>query len=297
MKGFQRFNKYIILSLFVILVGVLVLDFNFSQIQAPRVLGDATVSFPDYPVVKTSVWPSISAKGAVIIDADSKAVLYSKNESLRFSTASTSKIMTALTALEYFGLNDILTVKKATSEGSILGLKEGEKISFENLLYGMLLPSANDAAFAVAQNYPSDFVRAMNKNAVKFNLYNTHFEDPAGLLDDQDYTTPLDLGRLAAVAIKNPEFVKIVSTKEKTIMDESGKEYRLKNLNKLLGVDGIFGIKTGTTEAAGEVLVTSKKMGEHTIIIVVMGSEGRFQDTEKLLRTINGNITYSPIRP
>lgn len=269
-----------------------------SDLQESKVLGvESFVGKTEYPILRTNLSPQISAVGAVVIDADSDVVLYSKNPDLRFSSASTAKIMTALTSLEYFNLNDFLTVKNATSEGVVLGLKSGQKIKFEDLLYALLLPSANDMAFTIAQNYgpEGDFVKKMNQNASKFNLYNTHYADPAGLEDDGDYTTPLDLARLSAIAIKNETFAKIVSTKEKTISDVEGDSYSLKNLNKLLGIDDVNGVKTGTTEGAGQVLVTSKKEGNHTIIIVVMNSQDRFLDTEKLLNMVSGNITYLPI--
>ena len=252
-----------------------------------------------FPVLKTEFVPFISANGAVIMDADSKTVLFAKNPQLRFSPASTTKIMTALTALEYFKPGDILTVKTATSDGVVLGLEKGEKMTFENLLYALLLPSANDAALAISENYPGGenaFVNKMNENAKKFNLFNTHYQDPAGLLDDGDYTTPVDLARLASQAIKNPEFAKIVSTKNKTITDISGYNvYSLNNLNKLLGIDGVYGVKTGYTEEAGQVLVTSKLENGHTIILIVMSSEDRFFDTEKLLDLVSGNLTYLSI--
>jgi D-alanyl-D-alanine carboxypeptidase (penicillin-binding protein 5/6) len=227
--------------------------------------------------------------------------LFAKNPELRFSPASTTKIMTALTALAYFKPSDILTVKTATSDGAVLGLQQGEKMTFENLLYALLLPSANDAALAISENYPggeSAFVNAMNENARKFNLFNTHYQDPAGLLDDGDYTTPVDLARLASVAIKNPEFVKIVSTKSRTIRDASGggNVYALDNLNKLLGIDGVYGVKTGYTEEAGQVLVTSKLENGHTIILIVMSSDDRFLDTQRLLDLVSGNISYLSIR-
>lgn len=290
-------NYLVLLSILFLVFG---LDYKVSSsLQLPKVLGEERSVVTDYPILRINISPQISAMGAVVMDVDSKVVLYSKNPNLRFSSASTAKIMTALTALEHFKLDDVLTVKNATSEGVILGLKDGQKITFGNLLYGLLLPSANDVAFAIAQNYSSkdDFVKKMNQNAVKFNLYNTHYQDPAGLEDDGDYTTPLDLARLSSIAIKNEVFSSVVSTKEKTIADLNGNVFQLKNLNKLLGFDGVDGIKTGTTAGAGQVLVTSKVEGNHTVIIVVMGSEDRFLDTEKLLTAISGNITYLPIRP
>lgn len=300
MKGFQKLGIKVYLGLLLVAVLLFALDFSIrSDIKGKRVLGvSVSGEQADYPVLHNQYKPQISAKGAIVMDADSGVVLFSKNPDLRFSPASTTKIMTALTALSYFKPNDLLTVRDASTEGVILGLQTGQKLSFKNLLYALLLPSANDVAFTLAQNFPNStkgFVTKMNQNALKFNLYNTHYNDPAGLDDDGDYTTPLDLARLASIAIKNKTFAKIVSTKEKTIEDTSGNGYLLKNLNKLLGIDDINGIKTGTTEGAGEVLVTSRKVGDHTTIIVVMDSQDRYSDTQKLLSLISGNITYLPI--
>jgi D-alanyl-D-alanine carboxypeptidase (penicillin-binding protein 5/6) len=253
------------------------------------------------PIIKTEFVPVISAKAAIIMDADSKVVLYSKNPGLKGSTASTAKIMTALTAVDYFKLSDTLTVKEATDEGSILGLVAGEKMTFQNLLYAMLLPSANDAALTISQNYPGEeqvFVKVMNEKAKALELKNTHYADPAGLLDEGDYTTPFDMARLASFAVQNQTLKKIVGTKTKVISDKSGAlTYPLVNLNKLLGIDGVNGVKTGYTEEAGQVLVTSKDEKGKTIIIVVMNSEDRFLDTTKLLDLVSNNLTYLSIHP
>lgn len=294
MKGFPLSPKtYSILLL--ILASVFLLDLKAaSGVGRINVLGAETEVVTDYPILRREINPILSAKGVVVMDADSKVVLFSKNENLRFSSASTTKIMTALIALDKFSLSDILTVNSGPVEGVNLGLKEGQKIIFEDLLYALLLPSANDAAFVIAQNYGDNFVKKMNETAAKLSLYNTSYEDPAGLEDDGDYTTPLDLARLASIAIKNETFSKIVGTKEKTIV--MGEEnFTVKNLNKLLGTSGIVGIKTGTTIGAGQVLVTSKKEGQHTLIIVVMGSEDRYLDTQRILNELEGNLTYLPI--
>ena len=301
MKGFLKLKVKgkIYLVLFLVFTLLFVADFKVrSSLKEEKVLGTKeSFESSEYPVLKKTFVPEITAKGAVIMDADSKVVLYSKNSDLRFSSASTAKIMTALTALDFFKLDDFLTVQNPRVEGVTLGLKSGQKITFENLLYGLLLPSANDTAFIIAQNFTSEkeFVNKMNQNARKFNLINTHYEDPAGLEDDGDYTTPLDLARLSSLAIKNETFAKIVATKEKVIVDSEGNEYALKNLNKLLG-ENVTGIKTGTTTGAGQVLVISKKEGDHTIIIVVMGSSDRFLDTKILMNMVSDNISYLPIR-
>ncbi len=254
-----------------------------------------------YPVISRDFLPDISAQAAVVMDNDSKVILYEKNPEIRFSPASTTKIMTALVSLGYFHLDDILTVKMPFSEGSVIGLLQGERLTFENMLYLMLLPSANDSAHAIAQNYPGGeeaFVAKMNEKAQELSLTNTHFGDPAGLQDDANFTTAKDLARLASVAIKNKNFARIVDTKTKTIesVDRSF-GYNVNNLNKLLGLYGVSGVKTGYTEEAGEVLVTSTVIKGHSVILVVMRSTNRFADTEKLLQLISENVNYLSIHP
>ncbi len=254
-----------------------------------------------YPVISRDFLPEVSAQAAVVMDNDSKVVLYEKNPEIRFSPASTTKIMTALVGLDYYNLGDTLTVMMPFTEGSVLGLTQGERITFENLLYAMLLPSANDSAHVIAQNYPGGeeaFIAKMNKKAQSLSLNNTHFGDPAGLQDDANFTTAKDLARLASVAIKNKTFAKIVDTKTKVITSvDRSFVYNINNLNKLLGLYGVSGIKTGYTEEAGEVLVTSTIIKGHSVIIVVMRSENRFADTEKLLQLISENVNYLSIHP
>lgn len=245
----------------------------------------------------------ISAESYIVMDDDSKVVLLSKNENFRFPLASTTKIMTALVALDYFKFNDILTVKTKIVEGSVVGFETGEKFYLEDMLYAMLLPSGNDAALAIAQNYmggETEFVEKMNEKAKSLNLYNTHFSDTTGLSDDSDYTTVVDLARLSSVAIKNSVIKKITSTKQKEISTIDGKKtYSFSNLNKLLGIDGINGIKTGYTDEAGGVLATSRtdERNGKNLIIVVMKSQDRFSDTQKLVSLFNGRITYLSIHP
>jgi len=318
MKNFQILNKnlfhniiYFFLPLFLLILALILfsLDTYFKEsllkIQIlPSPLPPLTVS--RYPILKQQFSPLISAKGAVIVDPETKVVLFAKNPNLRFSSASTTKIMTAITALQAFSLNQEMVVFEHINDGSVIGLKIHERMTFENLLYGMLLPSGNDAALTIAQNYQGglkEFIKKMNQNAKDWYLYNTHFEDPTGL-DDGNFTTSVDLARLASVAKKNPTFSKVVSTKNKIITDVSGTEkYDLENLNKLLGIDGIDGIKTGYTEEAGQVLVTSKtyfdplENKKRSIIVVVMGSQDRFSDTQNLLNLASGNITYLSIHP
>ncbi|MBF8250184.1 MAG: Peptidase protein [Candidatus Levybacteria bacterium] len=254
-----------------------------------------------YPVFKYSINPDLTAKAIIIMDKDSKTVLFAKNPNLLFSMASTTKIMTALVALDYYKMDDVLTIQTENVEGVNVGFKVGEKLKFADILYAMLLPSGNDAALALAQNYPGGkdaFVKKMNEMAHLFHLNNTNFADSIGLEDSRDYTTPLDLARLASKTMENEIFAKIVATKAWEITDVTGgNKYSLTNLNKLLGIQGVNGVKTGYTTEAGQVLVTSKKEGDHTLIIIVMDSQDRFFDTSKLLYKISGNVNYLSIHP
>lgn len=243
-----------------------------------------------------SLSETVSSQAMVVIDKDTKSVLLQRNEAVRFPMASTTKIMTALTALAYYHPDDVLTIYTDTVEGAAVGFKKNERVTFVDMLYGMMLPSGNDAATAIAENYPGGkeaFVVQMNNNAQALHLYDTHYADATGLNDGGNYTTALDLARLAAYAMDNPFLAEVVATKQKTITNvDKTATYTLTNLNRLLGKDGIVGVKTGFTEQAGEVLVTAKKQDGHTLIIVIMKSKDRFSDTEDVLATVEKNISF-----
>jgi D-alanyl-D-alanine carboxypeptidase len=287
----------ILLLLFLSLVltnVILVLRTRQQEIQTAPSL--PAVSFAAYPQVHVLTQPVLSAKTAIALDRDSQVVLFEKNARIRFSTASTAKIMTALVALDHYALDDVLRIQTAYVEGSGLRFQVGEQFRFEDLLYAMLLPSANDAAVALADNYPGGkvaFVAKMNEKAEQLHLSDTHFIDPIGIEDDGDYTTALDLARLATVASHDVIFSRITGTQNKLITNRAfTRSYPLQNLNKLLGYNGVIGMKTGTTEGAGEVLVTSAIINNHPVIIIVMNSTQRFIDTQMLLEFIKENVSY-----
>lgn len=256
-----------------------------------------TETIAPYPLITKPYTPVLSAESAVIMDNESKVFIYEKNALLRFPMASTTKLMTALVALEAFTLQDTLLVFSDNAAGSVIGIRKGEQYSLESLLYAMLLPSANDAAQAIADNYPGGrkaFVSRMNEKAKELSLYDTVYFDPAGLEDEGNYTTAKDLARLASYAITDKTISKITSTKYSTITDRSGAhQIALQNLNELLGINGIVGIKTGFTEGARGVLTTARKDSEgHVQILVVMRSADRFADTLQLTNLITGNLSY-----
>lgn len=237
---------------------------------------------------------NVGSRAFIIYDADARSVILGKNEKLRFAPASTVKIMAALIILEHYNLDQIITaVNIGSVKGSKMGLEEGEQMSVFNLLYGMMLPSGNDAAYVLAQNFAGgqeSFVAAMNEKARAFSLTNTKFVDPDGY-DNSNYTTAFDLARLAAFAIENPTLAKIVSTRQISVTDASGKiVHNLKNLNELLGIDHVTGIKTGFTDEAGGVLVTSVEKDARRYIIVVLNSSDRFADTKNVIDAVINKI-------
>lgn len=255
-----------------------------------------TIVLSDYPYLTDFFPPNISAKSAIILEAGSNAVLYSKNPELRLSMASTAKIMTSLVGSEYYSPNSVLKIHTPQVEGSNLGFRKNEEYYYIDLLKAMFLPSSNEAAYAIAENYPGgieNFVKRMNEKALSLGLSNTHFKDPAGLDDDENYSNVYELARVSSQLSRHPELKKIVSMTTADIKDITGThKMRFGNLNKLLGKDGVNGIKTGTTYGAGEVLVTSKNVGNHTFIIVVMKSTNRFDDTLQLLSLLSNKLEF-----
>lgn len=257
-----------------------------------------------YPVNKTGIYPGseVSASGIVILDVSSSVYLYMRNESISFAPASTTKLMTALVALDGYELDDILTVRSVRSDGQDMGLVPGERVTVENLLYGLLIQSGNDAAYVLADNYPggdAKFIEKMNAKGKDLSLLETSFTNPAGYDDALHKTTPKDLANLAKIALSNKTIAKMVAIPQITISDITHTYFHsLVNVNELLGkVPGVGGIKTGWTEEAGENLVTLIDRGGHPVIIVLLHSKDRFKETKKLIDWVYGNYEWQNLEP
>ncbi len=256
-----------------------------------------------YPVdQKVSPPPSLSAHSVIALDVNSMVPLYEKEADQKLFPASTTKIMTALVALEHYPLDQVITVGKTKVDGNLIGLLPGERITVENLLYGALVGSGNDAAQAVAEGFPggsSAFVEAMNKKAKDLQLLNSHFTNPVGLDEEGHYSTAQDLARLTVEAVKNPIFVRIVSTSAVVVSDVTGKtNHFLKNTNELIGrLEGVKGVKTGWTQNAGECLIALTERKGEKILTVVLGSEDRFGETQKLIEWIFTNFSWETVAP
>lgn len=231
----------------------------------------------------------ISAEAAVVIEADSGRIIWKKAENKRLPMASTTKIMSVLLTLESGDIDSEFTVDREAvhTEGSSMGLREGDIVSKRDLCIGMLLPSGNDAAncaaVRVGGNIP-DFVRMMNARAAEMGLMSTHFVTPSGLHDDEHYSTAYDMAVLASYALKNPDFSAICS--EQTIaLDYGDPPYRrhLSNTNKLLKMyDGCIGVKTGFTDEAGRCLVSAAERDGIRLICVTLDAPDDWNDHTKL---------------
>ncbi len=233
---------------------------------------------------------NLSAKAAILINAETGEVLFEKSGNMRLSMASTTKIMTSLILAEQKNLSKTITVTEqmVRVEGSSMGLTPGDKVSFEALLYGMLLASGNDAANTVAYALGGSingFAKIMNNKAKQLGMHDTNFVTPSGLDDDAHYTTAYDMAVLTAVALKNKAFAMACSTKsQKVYLCDGEKQLTLTNHNKLLGTyEGLVGVKTGFTKKSGRCLVTAAERNGVRLVAVTLCAPNDWNDHKMLL--------------
>lgn len=275
--------------------------FAFSETPVHKFFKSGNKTFPETPILKeASNYPVLSAQAALAVDVSSGVTLYEKDAEKKLLPASTTKIVTALVSMDYYPLDLILTVGNVKIEGQKMHLIKGEQIKVEDLLYGLLVYSANDAAEVLADNYPGGrtvFIEAMNRKAQELNLQNTNFSNPSGLDGNGHKTTAKDLVLVSEIAMGNPVFSEIVKTKQKTVASIDGKiVHRLTNINELIGkVEGVMGVKTGWTENARENLVTYVVRNNRKVMIAVLGSQDRFGETTELIEWIFKNYEWREV--
>ncbi len=256
----------------------------------PKVLA-ATVSLePVNLPTNTGIKPPyLTAQAAFVYDPDSGTILFQNNSQLKLHPASTTKIMTALVALEHYQPTDVLSIKTADQAiGNTMKLIPGDQLTFLDLLKGLLIASANDAAVAIAENYPTGyngFISDMNNKAQDLGLLDTHYTNVSGIEGANHKTTALDLAILTKTALSNQLFSQTVATSQSQVTDiHSNHLYPLFSTNQLLGVvPGVVGVKTGWTENAGECLVTLVKRDDRQLITIVLNSTDRFGESRRLI--------------
>ena len=243
-----------------------------------------------YNIEESKAEVSLSATSAILIEADSGRVLYEQNAFEQLPMASTTKIMTAILAIENCDLDENVVVGENASgvEGSSIWLSVGENMSLSDMLFGLMLASGNDAAVAIAEHVAGsvdDFVIMMNQKAEEIGAYNTHYANPNGLPADDHYTTAYDLALISAYAMQNDYFCEIVKTQYKTITWEGHEWDRVvKNKNKILwNYEGGNGIKTGYTDDAGRCLCSAAERDGMQLIAVVLNAPDMFTDCMSML--------------
>lgn len=262
------------INLYLILIIIVALVFSFLTIYA---FGNQASK--DLP---------LSARSAALYQPETDNFLFSKNADVRMPMASTTKIMTALVTLERAKLNDLVVIDEAAVgiEGSSAYLKAGEVLSVEELLYALLLQSANDAATAIAYHICDGvdaFADIMNQKANELGLKNTHFTNPHGLDDKEHYTTAKDLAVITAEAMKNECFRNITSTYKKTFATEERTRTYVNHNKMLLKYDGCIGVKTGFTKKSGRCLVTAAEREGLEFISVTLDAPNDWNDHAKML--------------
>lgn len=312
------FSYILTLLLLIFVLGILFWIFKpylSGKFSLTSPLPDSLTSYVNRQVSTLNLWfpsvkseedttqkPVISARSVVIYDLTTEKFLFEKNKDDKLPMASLTKIMTAIIALENKKPDDSYVVSKNDLVGEdSMGLSEGEVLTLEELLYGLMLPSGNDAAETLASNYPegrNEFVKAMNNKAKALGLKSTHFTNPSGLEGDGDqYTTSQDLLVITRYALDNfEEFKKVVSTYEHVISySENHKAFYLYNeTNLLTSYPGVKGVKTGFTNEAGLCLVTYLEYKGHKIIGVILGSNNRREEMKELLDYSLKSLGFPP---
>ena len=258
---------------------------------------------------------NVDAKASLIIEENSGKVIHEDNSNIKNYPASVTKILTAILTLENCELTDTVTVSKTAisnipSGYVIAPLFVGEQMSVEDLLYALMLKSANDAAYVLAEHVGGSvegFSEMMNKKAEELGCKNTHFVNPNGIHNSDHYTTAYDMYLIARYAMKNEEFVKIVSTYQHTlsVTNKYSKNDRImKNTNSFVNPssryydENVKGIKTGTTLQAGNCLITNISKNGFDVITVILGartSESKFSETKKMMNYVFDNYEFTQI--
>lgn len=263
--------------MFVLILAVLFMpmagaDDMIEEVPASSIFEDVL------PEMVYGTEPEINARSAIVIDAESGRVLFEKNAYIKRPMASTTKVMTAIIALENCDLNEVVTVSRnaALVNGSTINLTTGEKLTMRELMYGLLLRSGNDAAIAIAEHIGGSvdgFAKMMNDKAREIGAYNTKFTTPHGLDEEGHYSTAYDMALITRYALKNPVFNDIVGTRSIQV----GKR-TMNNTNEMLwGYEGADGVKTGYTGKAGRCLITSATRNGRRYISVVLFCDSRDQ--------------------
>ena len=266
----------------------------------PKSISDTKISefkLPSTPLIKLTNKPIVSATNYILIDVDTNKILVSQNANEKIYPASITKLATALTALNIYPLEEVVTIDEEYTEGKVMELKLGEKITVKSLVSALLVYSANDAAFTLAKHQQlgvTGFVDQMNLLVKKYGLKNTNFTNFDGLQNENHYSTVYDLSQLGRISVKNKIVKDNVKTKQLTIFStDKNIQHELVSTNELLDVvTEVEGLKTGWTPEAKGCFIGLLNINGHYLISVVAQSDDRFQDTKTIIDWAKQNISW-----
>ncbi len=276
-----------------LLLGAIPASHGVQSLVPPPGVEVMRVSSPSVLHSHTIQSPVLSASGVLLVDVESGEELMAINPDEQRPMASLTKIMTALLVLEHHKLTDVVTIPTVASAvgGSTVGLKTGEHMNVNDLLRALLIPSANDVAYALAAydgKSVSSFVKMMNERAVQLGLKNTSFANPAGLDNDLQYSTPRDMTWLTLAALRKPAFRKIVAIRSATVTSAEGTVFPLINTNEMLHIsENVLGVKTGTTDNAGECLIVLFTDNGRQYLLVLLKSNDRYTDALNVMQAVH----------
>ncbi len=285
-----------------ILLGVLVLAILtglvvfYFQKKTIGVSLDIVYKHPQIPLVANKNPLYVGAQAYIVIDVATNTILAAKNENTRIYPASTTKLVTALTALNIYPLGEKVKVSEYKN-GKIMELVDGDELTVGDLVKATLIHSANDAAFNLAHKHTkgiSGFVEEMNKLVTDIGLKNTNFSNYDGLHQVNHYSSAYDLSQIARLAIKNQTIAETTRLKQAEVSGSKGIVYKLETTNELLEkVSQIKGLKTGWTPEAGGCFVSLIEVNNKQLIGVILNSEYRFEDTQKIVNWIIDNVSWT----
>lgn len=307
-------KNLLIWSMLIFVVGIILFGIFIrleivtrEMLKVPDIVEDTPLNIldsdkKDKDTPKTAVLnilpPSIDAKAYLVMDVKADEVLYSQNPDMQLPPASLTKIMTAVVAMEQYSLSKTVVIpeKCVGLNGTSIGFKVNEVFTLEDLLYGLLVRSGADAACAVANiSSEADFLKMMNEKAKEIGLEKTVFQNEIGFdAENNQLTSVEDIRKLSLYALNISTFRKIVGTKSVAIKNiNTGQTYSFQNTNDLLfTIPGTVGIKTGTTEKAGQCLSYLYQNRDREILVILLGSQDRFKDTTALLNWANEELDY-----
>lgn len=317
MKRFKENKYYLFASLLIIITTIFIYkgvsNLNFATQKKNVITTVYTVPIKQIPILKENLEKtnldstslsyevfaqSISAKSAYVEDIDTGTVLFDRNSERILLPASTTKLMTALVAIDEYDLDDTIKVPELPHiDGFNYEFRIDEEIRVRDLLKAALIQSNNDAAYVLAlasKDGIDGYIEKMNAKAQELNLKSTKYENPAGFDDDTQKSSAHDLVILSKEFMSNEFLASVVGTKETTFTDVTGENtHKFYTTHQLLGIDPtVVGIKTGTTQGASQVLITQFNRDGHNIVVVVMGSDERYLETTKLVDWVFNAYTW-----